>query len=271
MTKRQTWIFFLVGTFVCAAVFIALTIQTHTRFDELTHTDQLNPDVKAGMEVWHANNCVNCHTLLGEGAYYAPDLTHITSQRGDAYLTAFLKKPSQFYSPEQNSRVMPNLHLSDQEIKHVIAFLGWVDKIETNGWPPRPILVQGSAIPGANVGGKKPEAASQDPVAQGQQLFHASDIGCFSCHSTTEGVNLVGPSLNGIASRAQQIVKSKDYQGDATDAEGYIRESILHPNAYLVPGDQYSSAGRSIMPANYSDRLDQKQVDQIIQYLMSLK
>jgi nitric oxide reductase subunit C len=36
-------------------------------------------------------------TLFGEGAYYAPDLTKITKLRGDAYLTAYMKNPADFY------------------------------------------------------------------------------------------------------------------------------------------------------------------------------
>ncbi len=49
---------------------------------------------------------------------------------------------------------MPNLKLSSQEIDQVIAFLSWVGKIDNNGWPPRPILVSGAAIPGSNIGGR---------------------------------------------------------------------------------------------------------------------
>ena len=67
----------------------------------------------AGKDVWHRNNCINCHTLLGEGAYYAPDLTQIAAQRGDAYLREFLKDPSRFYSEERDRRLMPTLKLSD--------------------------------------------------------------------------------------------------------------------------------------------------------------
>ena len=59
--------------------------------------------VIAGKDVWHKNNCINCHTLFGEGAYYAPDLTKITAQRGAAYLRAFLKDPSKFYSEERTA------------------------------------------------------------------------------------------------------------------------------------------------------------------------
>ena len=43
-------------------------------------------DVRRGGRVWAKYNCENCHTLLGEGAYYAPDLTQIVQQRGVPYL-----------------------------------------------------------------------------------------------------------------------------------------------------------------------------------------
>ena len=52
------------------------------QFPALTHADRITPDVIAGKHVWHRKNCINCHTLLGEGAYYAPDLTKIADQRG---------------------------------------------------------------------------------------------------------------------------------------------------------------------------------------------
>src|SRR5690606_21978087 len=115
MTKRQTRMFFVVGTALSAILFLALTIHSHTRFAELTNEDALTEDVVAGKHVWHRKNCINCHTLLGEGAYYAPDLTKITQQRGEAYLRQFLKDPSQFYSEERHGRLMPNPGLSDQE------------------------------------------------------------------------------------------------------------------------------------------------------------
>src|SRR5690625_3877912 len=77
----------------------------------------------AGKDVWHTKNCINCHTILGEGAYYAPDLAKITKQRGEAYLTAFLKNPSDYYSEKKHRRVMPDLNLTDKEISDVIAFM----------------------------------------------------------------------------------------------------------------------------------------------------
>jgi nitric oxide reductase subunit C len=270
MTKRGTRLFFLGGTLAATLVLLVLTVDSHRQFPRLTHADQITPAVVAGKHVWHRNNCVNCHTLLGEGAYYAPDLTKITEQRGVPYLQAFLKDPSKFYSEARDRRLMPNLQLSSQEIDEVIAFLGWVAKIDNQGWPPRPILVSGAAVPGSNVGGPAPKAASTEPAEQGAALFRTSPPGCFACHSVAPGVNLVGPSLAGLGGRAGQIVRRPDYHGKATDAAGYIRESILQPSAYVVAGPSYSADGRSFMPDNVGTVLTAEQVDHLVAYLSTL-
>lgn len=166
---------------------------------------------------------------------------------------------------------MPNLNMSDRDIEDVLVFLDWVGQIDTNGWPPRPILVQGSAIPGANVGGAPTQAASDDPIAVGQQLFHSAETTCNACHSTSAGVEMVGPSLASIAEQAEVYLASEAYTGEASTPEEYIRESILEPNAFLVPGDKYVASGRSIMPDDYDTRLSEEQVEQLVDYLMSIK
>ncbi len=272
MTKRHTRLFFFVGTLLFAFIFILLTIDSHRQFGELTNADAITPEVIEGKHIWHRNNCINCHTLLGEGAYYAPDLTQITQQRGAAYLKAFLRDPSRFYSEEKDRRLMPTPDLNDQEIDHVIAFLDWVSKINTNGWPPRSILVSGASIPGTNVGKPaNPEAASSDPIAQGEAIFRSGTASCFACHSTAPGVNLAGPSLAGMATLAGQRVSNPDYNGSATDAAGYLRESILTPSVYLLPGELYSSDGVSMMPSHYATSLTPDQVNNIVAYLLTLQ
>ena len=271
MTKRGTRLFFIVGTLLSSLAFLALTVDSHRQFDRLTNADQNTPAVIEGKHVWHRKNCINCHTLLGEGAYYAPDLTKITEHRGAAYLQAFLKDPSQFYSEERDRRLMPNPKLSEEEIEQVIAFLDWVAKIDNQGWPPRPILVSGATVPGSDVGGAAPAAASDDPVEQGQVLFRTSPPACFTCHSVVEGVNLAGPTVAALGRRAAETIRSPEYKGKATDVAGYIRESILEPSAYLVPGPIYAAEGRSFMPDNFGTLLTSEQVDQLVAYLLTLQ
>lgn len=272
MNKRQTRAFFYAGTGVCALVFLGMTWDTHRQIPILTNESKLTPEVIQGKRVWHKNDCINCHTLLGEGAYYAPDLTKITQQRGAPYIKAFLKDPSKFYSEERDRRLMPTLNLSEKEIDDVIVFLEWVGHIDTQGWPPRPILVSGSAIPGTGMmGAVSGTAPSNEPIALGQALYRASPPGCFACHSVSPGVNLVGPSLADIAATARRRIASPAYHGASKDAAAYIRESILNPNAFVVVGPTFSSGGLSLMPAGFDTSLTPRQIDDLVAYLMTLK
>jgi nitric oxide reductase subunit C len=271
MTKRQAALFSVGATGVFTLLFLGLTIHSHFVFPALTNEDRLTPEVVAGKNVWNGNNCVNCHTLMGEGAYYAPDLTKITLHRGDVYLTSFLEDPSRYYSEAEHGRLMPGPKLTAGEIQDVIAFLDWIAAIENQNWPPRPILVSGGAPPGMmdRRRGER-QAASAEPVALGEALFHATPPGCFACHSTSPGVRLAGPSVARIVTRAERLIASPEYTGDADTPEGYVRESILAPSAYIVPDPMYSVNGQSTMPHNYGDTLTPDQVDHLVAYLMTL-
>ncbi len=95
-----------------------------------------------------AKNCMNCHTLLGNGAYYAPDLTKAWldpawSESGpmmamtgkstkEEAMAEFLINPSQYPTHE---RMMPNLGITADEAKGLVAFLKHMSSIDTNGFP----------------------------------------------------------------------------------------------------------------------------------------
>ncbi|AEA68357.1 c-type cytochrome [Pseudomonas veronii] len=285
MNKRQTRSFALISTAIAAVVFLGMTVDSHRQFPKLTNAQQITPEVTRGKDVWHEYNCINCHTLFGEGAYYAPDLTKITQQRGTPYLTAFLKDPSKFYDEQRHRRLMPNLELNDEEIAALIAFMDWVSKVDNQGWPPRPILVTGTSIPGMDLtvaqqnvaSGNQPPAArpvsgKEDPIALGEALFRTTATPvCSACHSIAPGVNLAGPTLAGLAARAKQVIASPDYKGKAKDVEGFIRESIVTPSAYLHPGDMYSANGMSFMPDTFAKSLTPEQIDQLVAYLASFQ
>src|SRR5690606_10033856 len=129
----------------------------------------------------------------------------------------------------------------------------------------------GGSLRGAETVAEPTAAASDDPIAQGELVFRQTPPACFACHSTSPGVALAGPSLAGLATRAAALVDSAHYTGSATDAEGYIRESIVNPHAYLVPGAMFSSGGRSFMPDNNQETLSAEQIDQLVAYMLSLR
>jgi nitric oxide reductase subunit C len=274
---------------MAALAFLVLTADSHRQFPELTNAENITSEVLHGKDVWHDNNCINCHTLFGEGAYYAPDLTKITKLRGDAYLTAYMKNPADFYDEDTHRRLMPQQDLSDEDIANLIAFLDWVSEVDNQGWPPRPILVTGSSIPGTAMTslqqarspeagetarlppGARPVTPADNPVALGESLFLTATPACNACHSVAPGVNMAGPSLAGVGSRALQIIESPEYRGGATDAESFIRESITQPSAHLAPGAMYSAGGTSFMPNTYGQNLTAEQVNHLAAYLASLR
>jgi nitric oxide reductase subunit C len=287
MNKRQSRRFAVVSTALAGLVFLGLTVDSHRQFGRLTNAGNITPAVKHGKDVWHKYNCINCHTLFGEGAYYAPDLTKIAQQRGEAYLQAYMRDPSKFYDEKRHRRLMPKQNLSETEITDLIAFLDWVSKVDNQGWPPRPILVTGASIPGTDLSarqleteaeeggslppGSRPVTRAEDPIALGQALFRSAAPACSACHSVAPGVNMAGPSLAGVTERAQKLIGSPDYKGAAKDPAGYIRESIQKPSAHLVPGAMYSANGQSFMPPTYAKDLRPEQIDQLVAYLSTLK
>ena len=98
--------------------------------------------VAIGKKTKQSKNCMNCHTLLGNGAYYAPDLTKSwldpswgsSAVREDLMLT-FLKDPTNNVRGFGSGRVMPNLKITDEEARGLVAFLKWMSSIDTNGFP----------------------------------------------------------------------------------------------------------------------------------------
>lgn len=83
LTKSQAKIFFLAGTIIFSVLFLGLSYDTHVnKHDDQTNADQITPEVVAGKHLWEANNCMGCHTIFGEGAYYAPELTKVIERRG---------------------------------------------------------------------------------------------------------------------------------------------------------------------------------------------
>ena len=109
-------------------------------------------------------------------------------------------------------------------------------------------------------------------AANGKQLF--ASLPCSSCHDVTKPYpgGDICPNLGNVATMAAEIVKSPDYHGKATDAAGYIHESIVDPNAYIVPGAKYRNPdGSSVMPKDFSKTLTPSQIDDLVAYLMTLR
>lgn len=183
---------FLVTTFGFSAVFLGLTIDTVMQMPARTNQAAMSPSVVRGKEIWEENNCMGCHTILGEGAYYAPELTKVVERRGVPWIKIFLKDPQAMF-PGQ--RKMVKYDFTEAEIDDVTAFLSWIGTIDTNGFPAKPDMGAKAAPPAAVVAAVSGTPASRlPPPAMVTQV-------CQACHAVGGVGGLVGPSFDGVGQR----------------------------------------------------------------------
>lgn len=186
LSKSQAKTFFLGGTAVFTAAFLALSYDSMRQVPKLTNQDQLTPAVVRGKHIWEKNNCMGCHTLFGEGAYYAPELTKVVERRGEAWIRLFLKDPEKMFPGE---RKMVNYRFTEDEMTDVIAFLDWCGKVNLQGFPPKPPLA-GLVKPVVSGG-----AVSGQPQPD---LFKTI---CAACHAVGGLGGIVGPPLDEVRNR----------------------------------------------------------------------
>jgi len=164
-------------TLLSAFVFLGMTVDTLHQMGARTHADHLSAGVVEGKWLWQHYDCNDCHTILGIGGYYAPDVTKSYAIRGDAWLRQFLREPGKMYPA---GRQMPNFHLADAQIDSLVAYLKWVSEVDTNGWPPPPPGVVRETSPGT-------------------KIFLAQH--CNTCHSIQGSGGTLAPDLSHEGSR----------------------------------------------------------------------
>lgn len=121
------------GTLFFFLIFLALTYQTEKDLPNRDNRENLTPEVIAGKKVWEVNNCIGCHSLLGEGAYFAPELGNVYTRRGPDFIKAWIKAQP---TGAEGRRQMPQFNLTDKELDDLVAFFKYVSEINTAKWPP---------------------------------------------------------------------------------------------------------------------------------------
>lgn len=186
LTKSKARAFFLIGTGLCAISFFLLTADTFARVPAQTHQSKLTPEAIRGKHLFDRKNCMGCHTILGEGAYYAPELTKVYERRGPAFISAMLRDPEKMY-PGQ--RRMWKYDLSERDIADLVAFFEWVSKMDLNGFPAKPVLAAPGGVPSsADAAGATPRPAVFDQI-------------CAACHRLGGRGGAVGPALDDVHTR----------------------------------------------------------------------
>lgn len=233
MTKKVALWIFLVGTISSSVLFLWLTWDTHRQVEFLANVDKLSDDVVAGKRVFEKYNCNDCHTILGFGGYYAPDMTKVVKRIGAAGVRYRVKSPEKAFA--NSWRKMPQQNLTDDEIEKLIAFFTWVGEIDNNDWPPQDSakrLTRSEEVMVASAG-----------LSPGAAVFQRR--GCMHCHKISGKGGSAGPELDTVGRRMKQ-----------NELKRYIRD----PRAVNV---------KAIMPAQ--KHLSDKELEEVARFLSTMK
>lgn len=160
---------------VLVAAFAAISIGSFAGRDRPQPSDihPLTADAVEGQRVFQAYNCMDCHTVLGNGAYFAPDITGVYASDGPAWTSALFSQlrvwPTKAMVDSEIARLtgegklkisnaeyyqtftaaaddsatrggwkilMPRLPLKPEEVDALVAFLAYLSAMDTAGWPP---------------------------------------------------------------------------------------------------------------------------------------
>jgi nitric oxide reductase subunit C len=184
MSNKAARNLFIFGSLFFFVIFLGLTVDTMNQIDG--RAPEITKDVDAGKMVWQKYDCIGCHTILGNGSYFAPDMTKVVERKPVGYLKQFLMDP-RGVNPKA---AMPKLGLSSLEADNLVAFLTWISKIDTNGWPPKPILAAAAGVAGK-------------PQTRGQQIYQ--EQGCSACHNISGIGGTSGPNLTKVGANGKDV------------------------------------------------------------------
>jgi mono/diheme cytochrome c family protein len=283
----------IVGTLSLVITMILLGYVAVTEQDRMANfgTAYQARQIEAGAALFEST-CSPCHGLNGEGSPRAPALNTADlltngkrlSEIGWAgtvhdYLLSTISsgRPRASVQFAQYPQRMPTWSqnfggpLRDDQIQTIVAFvLNWAPALANI--TPQP--TQAIVAVGTDINQKLPAG----DAANGQQL--AQTLACTACHISQGGAVTIGPDWmpapdnnnQGIGTRAEARFKAPDYHGKAANADQYLFESIVAPDAYLVTGrPTFAPGGTSLMPHDFSVKMSAQMTADVIAYLKTIK
>jgi nitric oxide reductase subunit C len=142
VTKEIARNIFYGGTVFFLLLFLALTFDTTLALPARDQRAQLDPNTDLGQQIalgkslWERYDCIGCHTLLGEGAYFAPELGDVYQRYNESKdgIKEFIKSRPVNGIPGRRS--MPQFHFTEKQLDAIAEFLKYCSEIDTNNWPP---------------------------------------------------------------------------------------------------------------------------------------
>ncbi|MFT3858707.1 MAG: cytochrome c [Aquabacterium sp.] len=132
-TKQAARNIFYGGSAFFVLLFAAIVFDSEQKIPQRSNAQNITEAVVRGKHLWETRNCIGCHTLLGEGAYFAPELGNVYQRRGPEFIKAWIKGQP---TGAPGRRQMPNFNFNDQQLDDIVEFLKWTGQINTEKWPP---------------------------------------------------------------------------------------------------------------------------------------
>lgn len=128
------------GSFFFILLLLGLTFDTMMVLPERDNRHLITESVAQGKHLWEANNCVGCHSIMGEGAYFAPELANVFDRYGAGDEDAFKAYLRGWMAAQPlnipGRRKMPQFNLTEDQVNALADFLIWTSRIDDNDWPP---------------------------------------------------------------------------------------------------------------------------------------
>ena len=234
---------------------------------------QLDTSIKRGVEQY-ATLCYSCHGIDGRGAvvpdtdpprlapqlnreqFWSDDPDEAKRQYDLVYKTIQRGRPG---TPMPAWGQTDGGTLNQEQLYELTVLIIHGDRVIDGhtAWDLAKEHVEEAIVHGAPTP-IPPEAAIQVPpeLRAGAEVFTRN--GCAACHAVQGDTRMTGPSLAGISERGAT-------RKPGMSAEDYIRESVRQSQAYVVEGYP------PIMPSFGPNQIPDDQLDQLVQYLMSLR
>jgi nitric oxide reductase subunit C len=121
------------GTAFFILLFAVLIFDTEQRIPARANAAEITPAVVRGKHLWETRNCIGCHSLLGEGAYFAPELGNVYKRRGPDFIKGWIKAQP---TGAPGRRQMPQFNFTDAQLDDLVEFLKWTNGVNNENWPP---------------------------------------------------------------------------------------------------------------------------------------
>lgn len=267
-------------------------------------------DAVEGKRVFQAFNCMGCHTIVGNGAYFGPDLTKLYDKVGPAWIEAFLPSAGAWPAsgavnlklldksiaaeagvssmeeylekyPAAAERInrrgghasqMPNLPLNREQVGNLIAFLKYTSAMNTEGWPPKS-KVDGLTFPQAR---QNPEQST--PGQSSGKPAEDPTAGDQPVSLAVLGGKLAAQNgCTACHSTSTQKLVGPGWQGlygsqvSLADGSKVTADDSYLTRAILDPDSELVEGYTAGIMPTFAGLLDEQQVSAIVAYLRTLK